>query len=190
MSRRPQPRLYLDVESSGLNPDEHRILEIAAIVPTDDLEIKATFHVLVKEPNVVFQQQARNMHEKSGLLDELEKSGVPMLDAEHKFLVFLAQHFDFKEKIVLAGHSPHGVDLPFLRKQMPELAKKLSHRVHDTGAIIRDFNFKTQLHFKEGNVSEHTALSDVMGALDEDRRHMKLLKEMTDAYRLSISPES
>ena len=78
------------------------------------------------------------MHEKSGLLAELESEdagGVDMITLDHD-LGALAQDWptDRDERVMLAGNSVH-FDLGFLRRHLPQIARKLSYRVFDVSAV-------------------------------------------------------
>ena len=78
--------VWIDLEMTGLNPQIHKILEIATIITDSELNI------IAKGPDLVINASddelnkmntyVRDMHTKSGLIDEVRKSSLTIRDAE------------------------------------------------------------------------------------------------------------
>ena len=78
--------VWIDLEMTGLNPQIHKIIEIATIITDSELNI------IAKGPDLVINASddelnkmnayVRDMHNKSGLIDEVRKSSLTIRDAE------------------------------------------------------------------------------------------------------------
>lgn len=137
--------LWLDLETTGLDPHKDRILECAFALARLDAPFdlgpmhQAVFHLAPPEWHGL-HPVVREMHAKNGLLEECAATGtllsamedvlVPLLDA-------LTPEYDEQGKRllpVLAGSSIH-FDHAFIRVHMPLLSERLSHRHYDVSAV-------------------------------------------------------
>ena len=127
--------LWIDLETSGLDPRADRILEIAhGIAKLSDpfrLQCKASWVLHDEGP---YSDFIREMHTKNGLIAECAKSSTKLAALEKTLLSFIPETSNYDQKTVVAGASAH-FDLSFIRVHMPTLAARLSHRVYDTSAI-------------------------------------------------------
>lgn len=127
--------LWLDYETTGLNPAEDHILEVGwAISPlrVEFLNPLIDSRVITPKPDItrLLQQspEAYAMHKDSGLLIDLYSEGTVMLeDAEDAIIASLPS----EGTAVLAGASVH-FDRGFMARYMPRLDGRLSHRHVDT----------------------------------------------------------
>src|SRR5262245_43245475 len=110
------------MEMSGLEPDRERILEVATIITTADLEPVA------EGPDLVIHQPDELLaamdtwntahHGASGLTAKVRESTVTEAEAEALTLAFVNIHFGAKDRPVLCGNSIHQ-DRRFIRRYMP-----------------------------------------------------------------------
>lgn len=143
--------LWLDLETTGLDPNKHTILEVACglahfdrpfefsvSVDTDDYQAVAHFDIFrwgTDASNV--DKFVFDMHTKNGLwakcaasehsLDGIEQQLIEMLGDPYKPLVG-------DDRPILAG-STIGFDLSFLRVHMPRLAARLHYRLYDVTSV-------------------------------------------------------
>ncbi len=178
--------LWVDLETTGLDPHGCRILEWAALLAADDAAgdmtpVREYTGVVGLDAKAWEEAQAEmdpyvlDMHTKNGLLAECITGSDTLREAED-FLVSLAQELtgrdmpDRSAQIVLAGSTVH-FDLGFIRVHMPRFAEWLSHRCFDVSTLKmaeRDWGGQP---FTKANA--HRALADVRESL----AHAKAIRE-------------
>jgi len=132
-----QPLIWMDLEMTGLDPDHDRILEIAVIVTSADLE------TLDRGPDLVVHQDDALLdgmdawntehHGKSGLVELVKSSTLDEPAAEREILAWLGERCK-AGAVPLAGNSVHQ-DRAFLRRYMPDLHDFLHYRNVDVSTI-------------------------------------------------------
>ena len=170
MTASHQSRLiWIDMEMTGLKPEEHVILEIASVVTDDQLEIVAegpNIAINVREEALDHMEDwSRVHHEKSGLLDRVRTSSDVCRSAEEKTLEFLSKHCD-KEESPLCGNSVWQ-DRRFLYKHMPRLEAFLHYRIIDVSSIKELVKrwYPQLRHFQKKE--SHLALNDIKESIEE-----------------------
>jgi oligoribonuclease len=122
---------------SGLEPEKHVILEIAAVVTDNNLEIVAEGPSLAvhypKDALVSMEPWSRTHHQASGLLDRVKTSAYDCGRAEKKTLEFIAGHCQ-PDDSPLCGNSIWQ-DRRFLAKYMPSLNGFLHYRNIDVSSV-------------------------------------------------------
>lgn len=183
--------LWIDLETTGLEPQDDQILEVAwqltddSLVPVDDMHTHVieptphTWKILPLEP-VVWQ-----MHEESGLLHDLEKSQHLMQLCDVEDLI-LRQIENVDEQIMVAGFSVH-FDLGFIREHMPRLARKLSHRIYDVTTLKTFFkSFNVVASYE--NVGKHRAYWDTLEAMSIARDFRNFVHTHTESEPVGDIP--
>ena len=117
--------IWIDLEMTGLKPDEDVIIEIATMVTDKDLAVIAEGPSLaVSQPEHLLARMDewnQRQHGGSGLLARVRESRISAAEAERLTLEFLVQH-------VPAGASPmcgNSIfqDRRFLSRYMPQLER-------------------------------------------------------------------
>ncbi|HVM20645.1 MAG TPA: oligoribonuclease [Egibacteraceae bacterium] len=168
-----QPLVWVDLEMTGLDPDNDLIVEIAVIV-TDgalehlvegpDLVLAAPGDVLEAMDPVVVE-----MHRSSGLTEAIGSAELTVADAEQQVLTFLAEHVK-PRTAPLAGNSVHA-DRAFLRRYMPDLENYVHYRNVDVSTIkeLARRWYPQALEKAPRKTGGHRALADIRESIDELR---------------------
>ena len=167
--------IFLDLETSGLNPYNCVILEIYAKVMSKDqlianalslgdecMEFTEEFHSLISYSwlRLLHNEDeltgtAWEMHRKSGLLDELRNATQSISNA----LKELKELFDRYPGAVLVGRNVGTFDRVFLECKCPGICEKLSHTNYDI-STLRDFSTLLETDAALGKAA-HRARDDV-----------------------------
>lgn len=167
--------LWLDIETTGLNPSQHVIIELAYVLT--DFNIKNIFKEkdYIINPDDTIENIISNMdpwcieqHTKSNLLSKIKESKYSVEQVENLILNDLHTFLPENSKIYLAGNSVH-FDKMFLNKYMKNLSDKLSHRILDVSSFAIMFkNLYNEIYDKRPlKKYKHTALSDIWESINE-----------------------
>lgn len=130
--------VWADCEMTGLDPDQHVLVEIAVIVtdaqlnPLDegiDLVIHATEDELSRMDDFV-----RKMHGGSGLTEQIRESQISLADAERQVLEYVKKFVPVARMAPLAGNSI-GTDRTFIARYMPTLNEYLHYRMINVSSV-------------------------------------------------------
>ena len=165
--------VWIDCEMTGLDLQADALIEVAALVTDFDLNVLGEgVDLIVKPPTEAIAQMndfVRSMHEKSGLLEELDH-GITMAEAEDRVLAYIREHCPEGSRPPLAGNTV-ATDRAFLARDMPELEAFLHYRIVDVSSIKElSRRWFPRAYFqapaKRGN---HRALADIRESIEELR---------------------
>ncbi len=123
---------------TGLDLGKDALIEVAALVTDPDLHvlgegvdvvIHADDTALAGMPDVV-----REMHEKSGLTEEVRRSAVTVPEAEDMIMEYITQWVPDPRGAPLCGNSI-ATDRGFVARDMPRLDAHLHYRMIDVSSI-------------------------------------------------------
>jgi oligoribonuclease len=170
VTQSPQNLIWIDLEMTGLIPDQHRIIEIATVVTDVHLNILAEGPVLAlrraPEELAVMDDWNVNQHGHSGLIKRVRESEIDDAEAERQTIEFL-------EKWVPAGKSPmcgNSIcqDRRFLARWMPALERFFHYRNLDVSTLKElCTRWTPEIARAYSKQSKHLALDDIKQSIEE-----------------------
>jgi oligoribonuclease len=162
--------IWLDMEMSGLSPDNDRILELAAVVTDAELNVLGESPVLVVHQSdaVLDGMDAWNKgtHGRSGLIDKVKASTLDEAAAS-------AQMINFLKDYVPSGKSPmcgNSIcqDRRFMARYMPDLEAYFHYRNLDV-SVFKELarRWKPEVYAGFKKASKHEALADIYESIEE-----------------------
>lgn len=166
---KPKKLLWMDLEMTGLDPVEDRILEVAVIVTDWDLKEIATYTAVKKVgPSLIKQRMVGEFWDTfPQVRDTLIAQNVDGKNGrtvENELLEFIDEHFPADERIILAGNSIHQ-DRKFIDNEWARLSARLHYRMLDVSAWKVVFDGKYNKRFAKPE--SHRALEDIRGSIEE-----------------------
>jgi len=175
--------LWLDLETTGIDPVNDHILEVAWRITNDSLIPWSVTKSHVVRPSKDAWRQLQqtpfvmDMHVENGLLAHID-ADVDLVLLEDVEDEILKDVNIIDAPWMIAGSSAH-FDLSFIREHMPRLAEKLSHRTYDVTTLKT--LFKSVGHMDDiRNEGKHRAANDIDNSLAYAWMYRDIL---TDLYK-------
>jgi oligoribonuclease len=173
--------LWIDLEMTGLDPIEDRILEVAAIVTDWKFNELATYEGVVKVGPRLLERRMEvgklfwdaNPEARDGLIRQNLVAGRSGRTVENELLAFIDQHFEEGIPVLLAGNSIHQ-DRKFIANEWHRIDARLHYRMLDVSAWKVVFEGKFRKKFAKPE--EHRALGDIRGSIMELQYYLGKIK--------------
>ena len=170
--------LWVDLEMTGLDPVEDRILEVAVIATDWDFKEIARYEAAKRvESELIDRRMVGEFWEKypqvKSQLVEQNENGRDSQAVEDELLAFIDEHFDAGERVLLAGNSIHQ-DRKFIEREWPRLDARLHYRMLDVSAWKVVFEGKYRKKFTKPEA--HRALEDIKGSIEEIKYYLKKVR--------------
>ena len=167
----PKHILWVDLEMTGLDPVEDRILEVAAVITDWDFKEIATYEAVKKVgPRLMAQRMEvakafwdQNPAARDALIAQ-NLDGKNGRVVENELLAFIDEHIGTDQQVLLAGNSIHQ-DRRFITNEWHRLDERLHYRMLDVSAWKVVFEGKYNKRFVKPEA--HRALSDIRGSIEE-----------------------
>lgn len=164
--------IWVDMEMTGLDPEACRIIEVAAIVTDNQLNVIAEAPVLAIHQSeavlAAMDEWCTRTHGASGLVARVQASTIDEAAAEAQLIDFLSQH-------VTPGSSPMcgnsiGQDRRFMARYMPQLERFFHYRNLDVSTLKELCRrWRPELMAGLHKQGTHLALDDIRESIAELR---------------------
>ncbi len=133
----PQNLVWIDLEMTGLDPQQDRIIEIATLVTDKDLNLLAEGPVLaVHQSDAVLgmmDEWNQRTHGRSGLVQRVKDSTTLEAEVQQRTLDFLRQWVPARASPICGNSICQ--DRRFLARWMPELERFFHYRNLDVSTV-------------------------------------------------------
>lgn len=173
--------IFLDIETTGLDPVRDMILELAALrVDVNTFEPSDGFQAVISPQKSGVDmprpdEYVTRMHTANGLFAEIAAGGGFAFGEVYAGLkAWLENIPDWKDGGLLhtlAGDSVH-FDLGFLKIEMPDVAALFSHRLFDVSAFRVARELRGLPPCDIVGATQHRAAPDVMASIGKARWHL------------------
>lgn len=173
-----QNLIWVDLEMTGLDPEQHKIIEIATIVTDSELNILAEGPVLAihqsDEELDKMDDWCTNTHTNSGLVERVKASQIDEAEAIEQTIEFLKKWVP-KGKSPICGNSI-GQDRRFLYKHMPLLEEYFHYRYVDV-STLKELTRRWKPEVLDGfkKTGSHLALDDIRESIAELRYYRETI---------------
>ena len=162
--------IWIDMEMSGLSPENDRVLELAIVITDSQLNVVAEGPVkVVHQADDVFERMDswnKSTHKKSGLIDRSKAATQHETEVEAELIGFLEQYVP-QSASPMCGNSICQ-DRRFLVRHMPKLEAFFHYRNLDVSTLK-----ELAKRWKPGIMSgfakhgKHEALADIHESIEE-----------------------
>lgn len=181
----PAPWFWGDVETSGLDPHQHSLLEVAGfvteaapgvpVVPGSEFSITIAYdYDALTRIMDASNDYVRNMHTKTGLWARIaEGQGTPLADADSWLVDHLAR-FTEPGRSPFAGNSVR-LDMNFFEVHLPQTYAFLDYHMRDVSTLagIASDLYGTEWFEKK---SDHTAMTDIRESREEFLHYVSIIE--------------
>lgn len=166
--------IWIDLEMTGLDPDNDLIIEIATVVTDPNLNILAEGPVIAVHQSDValaaMDDWNQQHHGQSGLIQRVKDSRIDAAAAEAETLEFLRQWLPERAS-PMCGNSICQ-DRRFLYRYMPKLEAFFHYRNLDV-STVKELAARWAPKVKDGynKQASHKALDDILESIEELRHY-------------------
>lgn len=161
--------IWIDLETTGLDPNKDKIVEIATLITDADL------NVLAEGPDLVIYQPptiTNGMNDwcqdhfgESGLLSAIHDSKISLAEAEEQTLAFIKKYCPLQTAL-FAGSSVH-FDREFVRIFMPKITDYVHYRIIDV-STIKELALRWYPELPPfPKIGSHRSHDDILESIDE-----------------------
>ena len=161
--------LFLDLETTGLDPSACSIIEVAVKAVTMDstklVHLDGFQYIVQSDSKTLWEPDALEFHQKNGLYEASRKSNHSTIYVRERLELFVQELSYQSCGIHLAGNTIH-FDLGFLKAHWPETLTHLHYRVVDVSSF-KVVGKALGLLEQEKVGKTHRAMDDVEASISE-----------------------
>jgi oligoribonuclease len=169
MAQNSSHLIWLDLEMTGLELYQDKIIEIATLVTDVHLNVIEEGPILAihqsDERLSAMNEWCTTQHGQSGLTERVRQSNIDIKTAERLTLAFLQQHVPANTS-PLCGNSI-GQDRLFLYHYMPDLERYFHYRLIDVSTLKELARRWLPKLAKFEKDSKHLAMNDIHDSIEE-----------------------
>jgi len=166
--------LWLDMEMSGLNPFEDKILEVAVIVTDEKLVEHFCYETVIFQNKEILEQMnewCKKQHRESGLISRIA-TGISEKELDIKLINICKNYWRNNEKIILCGNSIWQ-DRRFIEQYLYDFSSLLHYRMLDVSSF--KLVFENLYHKKYTKKNAHRALDDIRESVFELKHYLNCI---------------
>jgi len=174
MAQNQNNLVWLDMEMTGLSPDNDRIIEVAMVITDNELNTVAEAPVLVvHQPDSVLDGMDnwnKSTHGKSGLIDKVRASALDEAAVEARMLEFIREYVPASTS-PMCGNSICQ-DRRFMARWMPQLEAYFHYRNLDV-STLKELAKRWKPEVAQGikKHGKHEALADIYESINEMKHY-------------------
>ena len=181
--------LFLDVETGGLDPFTHSLLEVGMVAYADGEVIDRLFLSIKHD---LYHIDAEALIYNGINLTDIWRNGISPKEAVSRMIDFIQTNFGPKKKPILVGHNP-SLDkfmlIQLFGSVQRDLSNYVSHRMIDTMSLIWTLHMVGQLpiqacssdgafkFFNIGVERRHNAIDDCLATITLFERLVAIMRE-------------
>jgi len=168
------PMVWIDLEMTGLTPENNQIIEIAVIV-TDANDLETRYegpNLIINCPQEILDGMddwCTKHHGESGLTQSVIDSKITLADAEKQVIDFLQNTCNIKPRTAPFAGNSISTDRMFLYKEMKDLFNFLHYRIIDVSTMKQLCNWWYPEDFSKVPAKKecHRAKDDIIESIEE-----------------------
>jgi len=172
----PTKLLWVDLEMTGLDPQDHVIIEVAAEVTDFNFVTLDSYEALVSQPEaklMTMNEWAQRQHDSSGLTERVRQRGKPESEVIADLKTLITKNFG-DEPAILAGNSIHN-DRLFIHQWWPDVEALLHYRMLDVSSWKIYMQGRFGVDFPK--METHLAYDDIHASIAELQHYLKWFQE-------------
>ena len=189
----PTKLLWVDLEMTGLDPQQDVILEVAAEITDFEFKTIASYEARIRQPReTVLDRMQKNIwwadypENRDDFVNKLDQ-GKLLEVAERELIALVEENFN-GERAVLAGNSIYN-DRKFIAEWWPALDLRLHYRMLDVSAWKVFMQGRYAVEFEKTNA--HRAFDDIQASIAELQHYLEWFKvELPDISRAADTTKS
>ena len=171
----PNRLVWVDIETTGINPAWDHMLEIALVITDDELNVLSSRSICIRPAidlshiEQMFDAFMKEANSRNGLMEDLYNSHTDLKRAEQLAVMFLAEELPEGGVSPMCGQSVH-FDRSFIEPHMPLLARLFHYRNVDVRTVTQlAERWHPDAYQEPEKKGLHRALPDILDTIAEAR---------------------